>query len=477
MVGVSMAGHIHPLGIVEPIGNELDEFAAEIRGELVLPDSDEYDDARNVWNGLINKYPGVVVRPHGASDVARAVQFAREHGLDISVKGGGHHQAGSAIADRGLVVDLSQLDEIHVDTQEQVARVGAGTRAEDLLAEVQEHGLAAPTGSAGDVGIPGATLGGGIGWIRRKHGLSIDALRSVEIVTADGRLRKASPEYNEDLFWAVCGGGGNFGIVTNFTFELYEVGPIVGALGVFYPFEVAEEVLEAHRKFMADAPDAVTTILLVGHVPGLPPVPEEIMGTDAVAILGCFTGPPEEGMEELAPLREIANPILDLSDPMPYEVLHDLGTQMFPWGRKYSWRSVYFDEMSAELEEIILDHVEEAPSELSSISVWPQGGAVGSGPDAAYPHDDKQYLVVVEGNWEDHDNVENMEWVRETERFLREAGGEGSYAGFTGVEEQEEEDWREKVYADSYNRLATVKAEYDPDNVFRHNVNIDPEDG
>lgn len=470
-----MSSHTHPLGTVAELGDEaIAGLDGDLRGDLIMPDHDEYEDARNVWNGLIDEHPAVVVRAAGGRDVARAVEFARDHDLELAVKGGAHHQTGAAVVDNGLVVDLTDLDHVTVDPAEGVADVGPGTRAEDVLAETQQYGLATPTGSAGDVGIPGTTLGGGIGWIRRKHGLSIDAIRSVDVVTAEGELRTASPEHNEDLFWAVRGGGGNFGIVINFEFELYEVGPIVGALGVFYPADAAEAVLEAHRDFVADAPEAATTMLINGHVPGLAPIPDELAGTNAVAILGCYAGPPDEGMETFAPLREVTEPILDMSEPMPYEALHDLGTQMFPWGRKYAWRSAYFDEMTDEVHDVVVEQVEDAPSELGSVSVWPVDGAVGSGPDAAYAHDDKSYLVVAEANWEDHDNVANMEWARETERRLREVGGEGSYPGFTGVEQQEWEDWAEQVYADNYDRLVEVKREYDPDNAFRHNVNVDP---
>ncbi|NHN49302.1 FAD-binding oxidoreductase [Halostella sp. JP-L12] len=472
-----MSAQKHPLGTVADLDeSDIEEFAERLEGDLVLPDSDEYEEVRTVWNGLINKYPAVVARTKSAADVATAIQFAQKTGLKLAIQGGAHHQTGSAIVNQGLVVDLSKMDDVEVDPGAKVAHIEPGTRVEDVLAETQEHGLACPTGSAGDVGVPGSTLGGGIGWIRRKHGLGIDALRSVEIVTRDGEIRTASPEQNEDLFWAVRGGGGNFGVVTNFEFELYDVGPMVQALGIFYPYEMITEAMESFRQVMSDAPEELTTILLSGHVPNLPPIPDKIAGTDAVGILGCYAGDHEIGEEVIAPLREIGEPLIDMSDVMPYEALHDLGTQMYPWGRKYTHRSVYVDELSDDIQDLIVEKTEAAPTSMAAIAVWPLGGNIGDSPDAAYAWDDKQYMITIEGNWEEFQNQRTLDWAAETERKLRRNGAVGAYAGFTGVEERNWEDWTEQVYADTYDRLAEVKAEYDPENLFQQNVNIDPED-
>ena len=472
-----MSTQKHPLGTVAELEDDrIAEFDEQLRGDLILPDSAEYEDARNVWNGLVNKYPAVVVRAGGATDVAHAVRFARDTGLELSVRGGAHHQTGSAVVDHGLVVDLSDLDSVHVDPDARTARVEPGARVEDVLAETQPHGLATPTGSAGDVGIPGSTLGGGIGWIRRKHGLGIDALRSVELVTPDGELRKATPDHNEDLFWAVRGGGGNFGVVTSFEFELYEIGPMVQGLGVFYPADAAESVVNTYRQVMDDAPEELTTILINGHVPGLPPMPDDIAGEDAVGILGCYAGDPEEGAEIVEPLRNAADPLVDMSDVMPYETLHDLGTQMYPWGRKYTHRSVFVDELTDDIRDLVLEQTEAAPTPMAAIGVWALGGNIGDGPDAAYPWDDKRYMITIEGNWEAFENQPTLDWAADAERQFRRAGAEGAYADFTGVEERTWEDWTKQVYGDSYDPLAEVKATYDPENVFGQNVTIDPDD-
>jgi len=470
-----MSENTHPLGTVARLNEEdIKELDDGLRGSLVLPDHEAYEDTRNVWNGLVNKYPAVIVRAEGGVDVARAVKFARDNDLELAVRGGAHNQTGAAMVDNGLVVDLEEMDDIHIDPGEQVARVGPGNRAEDVLAETQEFGLATPTGSAGSVGISGPTLGGGIGWIRRKHGLAVDALRSVELVTPDGELRTASPDHNEDLYWAIRGGGGNFGVVTNFEFDLYEVGPIVGGLGVFYPADHANAVLETYRDVMADAPEELTTIVFNGHVPALPALPDDIHGEDTIGILGCYVGNPEEGMQVIEPLRGVADPIIDLSEPMPYEVLHDLGTQLYPWGRNYVHRSVFLDELSEDIYQIFREQTEAAPGSMDAMAIWSMGGNVGHGEPAAFAWDDKQYMMTIEANWEHYENNREFEWARKTERMLRDAGGEGAYMGFTGIEEQDWEDWAEQVYAENYDRLAEVKAEYDPLNTFQQNVNINP---
>ncbi len=470
-----MSSHKHPLGTVAELGDEaVGELSRSLDGDLVLPDHPEYNEARDVWNGLVNRYPAVIARAAGSRDVATAIGFAREHDLEVSVRGGAHQQAGNAVVDNGLVVDLSDLDDVTVDPERQVAEVGPGNRAEDVLAETQEYGLAMPTGSAGCVGMPGTTLGGGVGWIRRKHGLSVDALRSMEVVTAGGEVVEVSPDSNQDLFWAMRGGDGNFGVVTGFEFDLYEVGPIVGALNVFYPADLAEEVLRTYREFAADAPAELTTIVNYGEIPAIPPMPDHLHGEPAIGLIGCYAGDPEEAMETVAPLREIGDPLIDATDRLPYEALHEVGTLMHPWGRKYINRSVFVDNLTDEVRDLIVDRTEAAPGVMDGVGVWSMGGAVGNGPDAAYAWPDKRFLIVIEAAWEGTDTPDHIEWAQETDRLFREVGGEGAYAGYAGVEEADWEDWPRKVYGDSYPRLQSVKAEYDPDNVFSHNLNVDP---
>ncbi|WP_339103356.1 FAD-binding oxidoreductase [Haloterrigena salinisoli] len=454
------------------------ELESSLRGGLVTPDDESYDETRAVWNGLVDRYPTLIVRCNGAADVAKGLAFAAEHDLPFSVRGGGHHQTGSSTVDEGVVLDLAEMDTVRVDPRRKIAQVGPGCRARDVLQETQHHGLATPTGSAGDVGVPGSTLGGGIGWMRRKHGLAIDALRSVDLVTPEGELVHASPERNEDLFWAVRGGGGNFGVVTNFEFDLYEVGPIVGGLGVFYPGDEAATVLAAYDELAGDAPEEVTTLALKGHVPDLPPMPDDLVGEDAVAILGCYAGDPEAGMDALQPFREISEPLLDMSEPMPYRQLHELGTMMFPEGRNYCHRSCYVDDLSEELIDAIVDHADEAASPLAGVGVWQLGGAIGDveSDATAYPHRDAAYMLTVEANWDEGDDDANLEWARDGDDLFRSLGGYGAYGGFTGADPRTDEDVTERVYGDNVDRLAEIKARYDESNALDRNVNVTPAD-
>ncbi|MBX0297628.1 FAD-binding oxidoreductase [Haloarcula nitratireducens] len=461
------------------LGNDIVDFAQTIRGEIISQDDDRYSEARTVWNGLIDKHPQLIVQCRGAADVGNGIQFADEHDLPLSIRGGAHHQTGSAIVEDGLVLDLSEMAHVRVDPTERVAQVGPGCRARDVLIEAQHFGLAPPTGSAGDVGIPGSTLSGGIGWMRRKHGLGIDALRSVDVVTPSGELVTASADENADLFWAVRGGGGNFGIVTNFEFELYEVGPIVAGLGVFYPGTQSKAVLQAYRAAAAAAPDEVTTLALRSHVPDLPPMPADLVGEEAVAVLGCYIGDPEDGMDALQPFRDLAaEPLLDMSEPMPYLMLHQLGSMMFPEGRNYCHRSCFVDELSDEMIDAMLEEAETAPSPLSGVGIWQMGGAISEpASDAtAYPHRDAQYMVTVESNWEEGDDTANITWARDSDDRFRRLGGYGAYGGFTGVSTRETEDVTDRVYGDNIERLARVKAQYDTANALTKNVNVTPAD-
>lgn len=450
-------------------------FEECLRGDLVLPEAAEYDETRQVWNGLVDKHPAMIVRCANTADVSEAMAFAREYDLRLSVRGGGHHESGSAIAENGLVVDCSGMDHIGVDPDAQTVRVGPGVRAGELHAETQQFGLAAPTGSADDIGIAGSTLDGGIGWLRRKHGLGIDALRSVEIVTADGAVRTASPEQNPGLFWAVRGGGGNVGIVTDFEFDLYEIGPEVMTVGVFYPVEHAVTVLQSLRAVMSDASDALTTFALYGHVPPLPPIPEDLHGIPAVGILGCYAGSIEDGEAAVAPLREIAEPLVDLSGPLPYLALHEMGSAMLPEGRNYCWRSSFVDELTDDLIDRVIEGGSAAPSPLSSIEMWPLGGEMGRvAPEAtAFPWRDAGYLLTVASNWEGSADEANIQWARETDAAFRELGAEGAYAGFPGIGGTDE-DVAGMVYSHNYGRLAAIKDRYDPSNDFRENVTVDP---
>jgi len=464
---------VHPLAVVDGLNQEsIRGVAVRLDGELILPDDEAYDEARDVWNGLINQYPVIVIQAANATDIAIGIEFAQEHDLPLSVRAGGHEQSGSAVAENGVVLDLGAIDHVDIDADRQIATVGPGNTTADALAATQEHGLAFPTGSAGSPGVAGTTMGGGIGWIRRKHGLAVDALRSVELVTTNGDIQRVSADDHPDLFWGVRGGGGGLGIVTKFEFNCYEVGPVVGGLTVFYPLTAAEKVFKAFDEFTTNAPQEATVICNYTEIPAVPGMPPALHGEKAVALIGCYAGNPERGMELFAPLRQVTEPLVDNSEPVPYEMLHELGTMLHPWGRKYVHRSAFVETLTDGLQTFIRDRVEAAPGPMDGIGIWQMGGAIGSGPSSAYPWTEKPYLVVIEGAWESHDSPAHLTWARETEHELRERGAEGAYAGYLGIEEQSWENWAEQAYGEHNDRLRTLKQDYDPEGLLDQKVEL-----
>jgi len=463
-----------PVSTISP--GEIEAFDEELDGDLIFPDHEAYDDAREVWNGLVDKYPAVIVRARHAEDVAAGLAFADRHDLDLSIRGNAHHQTGSALVENGLVVDLADFTAVDVDSDARRVTVGAGATAGAALEQTLDNGLAFPTGSASVVGISGSTLSGGLGWMRRKHGAGFDALREVELVTADGTVRTVNPDSDPDLFWALCGAGANFGVVTELTFELYETPPVVPAVSVFYPLDDAEAVLDGFRELTSEAPDALSTMLLNTYVPQLPDIPENLQGKPAIAIMGAYLGDPDDAQQVLDPYQALGDPILNMSGEMPYMALHELGAEMFPDGHLYSQRSVFLDELTDEHLELVRTATDDAPSPLDGIGLWPMGGAIGdSDHDTAAPWTDKEYLLIIEGQWVDSETTDqNLEWVRRREREVREIGGEYAYPGYVGYEQQDDEDWAKLVYGENYDRLAELKALYDPDNRFRTNINVAP---
>ncbi len=443
-----------------------DRLGERLWGDLVFPDDEQYDETRAVWNGLVDEYPTVIVECAGAADVARGVEFARDHDLSLSVRGGGHHENGAAVSG-DLVLDLGRLNSVQVDPTAHTVRIEPGVTAGELHAETARYGLAVPTGSANGIGIGGSTLSGGIGWLRRQHGLGIDALRSVEMVTADGRLRHVDPEHDPGLFWAIRGAGTEFGVVTALEFDAYEVGPAVFALAVFYPAELTEQVVDAHHRFVSAGHEQLSTILLRGYIPDMPTVPSEATGTPSVGVLGCHTGDSESAEAAVEPLREIADPMADTSEPMPYVALHEVGGMLYPDGKNYCWRSVFFEEWEDELTDLVDAAASEAPSPTCGVSVWPMDGAVQhpASDDTAFPWRDHDFMIAVEAKWDDDSTDRHLNWARRTDARFRDAGGEGAYAGYAGLEETDEE-FGSMVYADNFDGIARQKETYDPDGVF-----------
>ncbi|MFC6951800.1 FAD-binding oxidoreductase [Halorubellus litoreus] len=451
---------------------------ARVAGDVLTPDEDGYDEACTLWNAAVDRAPGVFVRAHTADDVATAIAAAREHDLPLGVRGGGHHVTGSALVDDGIVVDCTELTDVTIDPDAKTARVEPGARVSDVLAPAQEHGLAPVAGSAAQTGIAGSTLAGGIGWLRREHGLGVDALRSVDLVTADGDRITASATEHSDLFWGIRGAGSNFGVVTSFELELAAVGPEVAIAQPIYALEDAASVLAAYREWAADAPRAVTTLVALMHVPPLPVVPEEAVGAPVVMLFGVYAGDVEDGEAALAPLREFGDPIMDMSGPQPLAGVHEIARDLFPDGRRYSWHSIYATDLADDAIETLVDALANAPTEQCELGVWHLGGAIADVDDdaTAFGFRDPEFMLAVDAAWEDpDDDATAIEWARDTWTELRAQAAtvDGFYPGFPGFVDDHDERAR-MAYGDNLDRLRDLKAEYDPENVFASNLNVEP---
>jgi hypothetical protein len=453
-----------------------EQYEAEFHGDLIRPGDPDFDDARAVWNGMIDKRPALIARCVGVADVLSAVKFARENDLLVAVRGGGHNVAGTAVCDDGFVIDLSEMTGVRVDPEAHTAWVQAGATWAELDQETQAFGLATPGGMVSDTGIAGLTLGGGIGHLRCKYGLSCDNLRSVEVVTAEGEYLMASADQNEDLFWGLRGGGGNFGIVTGFEFELHPVGPDVATCLVFYSGDRLTEVLRAYREFVANASDEFSTLVFAGELPEEEMFSAEWIHEQKFAIMGCYAGSADEGEAELKPLREFADPIADFSGTMPYTEFQKLLDEDYPDGMRYYWKSLYLDGLTDFAIDRIEYWAEAAPSPLSTVDVWQLGGAITDVgiEESAFAGRHAPFLLGVEANWEEPANDEaNLEWVRDCLDDMRQFSDGSVYLNFPGFLE-EGADMMRTTFGPSYDRLVTLKDEYDPENLFRMNQNIEP---
>lgn len=453
----------------------LEEIKSGLRGEVIAPGDDGYDAARRVWNGVIDKRPALIARCTGVADVISAVRFARDQGLPVAVRGGGHNVAGSAVSDGGLTIDLSEMNSVRVDPASRTVRAESGARLEDLDWETQAFGLAVPAGVVSDTGVAGLTLGGGLGWLRRKHGPSCDNLISVDIVTADGRLLTASEEENADLFWALRGGGGGFGVVTSFQFRAQSLGPEVFFSAVFYPDSQARDVLLSFREYAYGAPDEVNLVTVFGAIPSNDPFPEAIHGKNFIAFVGAYAGSPAEGEKELQPVREFATPLVDFSSVMTYVAAQKFFDEDYPSGRRYYWKSLYLKDLSDEVIDAALGQAATCPSPLTTIDLWLLGGAI-SRPrhDTAFAHREAPYMLTFESNWDDpKDDEMNISWTRSAWTDMQRFSTGGLYVNFPGFEEGGESHER-SAYGGSYERLVALKNKYDPTNLFHVNQNIKP---
>jgi FAD/FMN-containing dehydrogenase len=458
--------------------DSLAQLRVQLRGEALTPSDLGYDRARVPFNAMHRDRPGLIVRCTGTLDVVDAVNFAREHGIEVAVRGGGHSIAGLSSSDGGMVIDLSPMRGVAVDPEARMARVQGGALWGDVDRETQAFGLATPGGVVSDTGVAGLTLGGGYGWLRRKYGLSCDNVLGAQVVGADGHVRTASAEVNPDLFWAIRGGGGNFGIVTSFTFRLHRVGPAVASAVTAYPVADAVAVLRAFRDFGDRAPDDVSAFTIAITPPADPLLPAQVHEQPCLAAVAVFAGDPEQGMSVLQPLRELSTPLADISAPMPFTVVQSVFDSFYPRGQLQSyWKSLYLPELSDQVIELIAQKAQERPAPRMTLGTLLMGGAVNRvGPeDTAFSERSAPYMVSLEGGWADRaDNPANIAWIRQTWSEIGEFGTGSTYLNFTGRADESTNVGVGDAFGKNLRRLTRVKAAYDPDNFFRLNNNILP---
>ena len=442
----------------------------------IAPDDAGYDAARAIWNGAIERRPACIARCTGVADVVAAVRFARERDLVVAVRPGGHGVGGHALCDGGLVIDLSPMKGIRVDPAARTARAEAGVLWGEFDRETQLHGLATVGGIVTHTGIAGLTLGGGIGWLTRKHGATVDNLLSADVVTAEGELLTASGDENPDLFWGIRGGGGNFGVVTSFEYRLHPVGPIVLAGPIFHPLEDAPEVLAFYREFIATAPDELTTIFELSVAPPVPFLPEDVHGKPIVMVGACYAGAPEDGIEVVRPLKEFGNPIVDLLEPKLYTALQSMFDPSVPHGWHRYWKSVELPLLTDDAIDTLVAHASAQTSPKSYCIVFQLGGALArAGEDVtAFSQRDAGLNVNVNAVWteDDPEGERHIAWARDFFSAMQPHARGRVYLNFLGDEGAERV--RHAYGERQYERLVELKRTYDPTNFFRRNQNIEP---
>lgn len=450
---------------------QIEALRAALRGPLMLPGDPGYDEARSVWNGMIDRSPPAIVRATGNADVIAAVNFAREHGLPVSVKGGGHSAAGSAVSDEALMIDLSLMDGVHVDPVTRTARVQGGATWGIFDRECQVYGLASTGGVISTTGVGGLTLGGGLGWLMGKHGLSIDNLLSAEVVTAAGEVVRASASDNPDLFWALRGGSGNFGVVTSFEFRLHPVGPMITGGLAAWPVAMGSECIRFYNSFTKTVPDELVTFLAFTGAP-------DGSGNLITGMIVAHTGSLEDGAKAVQPIKDFGPPIVDALGPMPYTAQQSMLDAGFPKGERVYWKSTFLTGLSEEAMDFIVEHGSRLPTPASAIVVEHFHGAVNRvGPDeTAFPERGAAFNVALVGSCSDEADQERCRtWVRGVYDALQPFSTGGVYVNYLGVDDDAERVLA--AFGTNYERLAGIKQKFDPDNLFRANQNISPRQG
>jgi len=450
-------------------------FRTTLRGPVLQPGDPDYDSARSIWNAMIERRPALIARCLDSADVAASVDFARTHGLPLAVRGGGHNIAGNAICDDGLVIDLTGMRGVHVDAQARRARVDGGALLADVDHETQSWGLAVPLGINSTTGAAGLTLGGGFGWLSRMHGLTVDNLVGAEIVTADGKRRHIGPSQEPELFWAIRGGGGNFGVVTEFEFALHPVGPLVTAGLIVFPAAEGATVLRRYRDFVDALPDELSVWAVLRKAPPLPFLPSEAHGTDIIALALFSPQAPETALPMLAPLRSFGSVLGEHVGAMPYIAWQKIFDPLLAPGARNYWKSHNFTHLSDEALDVVLRYAGQVPTPQTEIFLGLIGGkANGPAPDAtAYPHRNVQFAMNVHGRWDAAaDDARVVAWARE---FFTASAPYAAGSVYINFMTQDEGGRIHEAYGANFDRLVQVKRQYDPDNLFRFNHNIRPD--
>jgi len=451
-----------------------------LRGVLIEPGDSDYDEARSVWNGMVDRYPTAIARCSGVKDVVACVSFVYDHAMPLAVRGGGHNVAGHATCDDGLVIDLGLMNRVEIDPAVRIAKVQGGVTWADVDSAAQAFGLATPGGIFSGTGVAGLTLGGGFGWLRNQYGLSCDNLIGAQVVTADGRVIRADETYNTDLLWGLRGGGGNFGIVTEFEFRLHPVGPDVMFAFVFHDGrgDKMNEAIRFYRDYCAEASDQISTILACGVIPPEPDIfPKEIHGIPFVLFGGLYAGPVDEGQRALQPLLDFGKPLVDHSGIMPYVQVQQVFDPDYPDGMRYYWKSLNLQQLDDAVIDRIVKHANRQVSPYSTTDLWHIGGAVtrGDAEQSAFYGRQAAFLLNPEANWQHpEDDAANIGWVQDFINDLEEFSDGSRYLNFAGFQEEGDEMMR-KGFGPQHTRLAALKRKYDPHNLFRLNQNVKPD--
>ncbi|MBK6980150.1 MAG: FAD-binding oxidoreductase [Betaproteobacteria bacterium] len=461
-------------GKVNVPAEAMQALRAGFKGVVLTPEDAAYDESRRIWNAMIDRRPGLIARCTGTTDVVQAVRFVRQHKLLSSVRGGGHNIAGLAVCEGGIMIDLSALRGVWVDPAQRTARAQAGCTLGDVDRETQLHGLAAVLGFVSATGIAGLTVGGGFGYLTRSHGWTCDTLVSMEVVTADAKVLRASADENPDLFWALRGGSGNFGIVTSFEYRLFPVGPEILGGAIAWRGEDAKRVLEAYRDFSAKAPRELTSVAVLRTAPPAPWLPKEVHGQPIVAVFVCHTGKVEDGEALLAPLRALGKPVADIVTRRPYAQMQAILDATQPKGRRYYWKSHYLARIGREMIDLAIEHAGRFESPHSAILLFQIEGALGELPADHSPagNRDAAYVLNIAASWEKPDADEaNMGWARKCFEATRSCSTGGTYVNF--LTDEEGKDRIEAAYGrQALGKLAALKRRFDPDNLFRHTKGV-----